>query len=55
VIAKDDPVTCAIYAKENDLLDTDGWMRLKSIAKRQKKFTGMVNQDKLRFYNSALK
>jgi hypothetical protein len=25
VIAKEDPVTCEIYAKEKDLLDTDGW------------------------------
>ena len=24
VIAKDDPVTCAIYARENGLLDTPG-------------------------------
>ena len=32
VIAKDDPVTCAIYAKENGLLDTPGWKQFKSIA-----------------------
>ena len=25
IIAADDPVTCAIYAKENGLLDLDGW------------------------------
>jgi hypothetical protein len=24
VVAKDDPITCAIYAKENGLLDTSG-------------------------------
>lgn len=26
----DDPVTCALYAKANDLLDVKGWARLKS-------------------------
>ena len=25
VLAADDPVTCATYAKENDLLHIDGW------------------------------
>ena len=25
VIAADDPVTCAIYARENKLLNQDGW------------------------------
>ena len=53
VIAADDPVTCAIYAKENNLLDQPGWKRFKAIAKRQKKFTRMVNQAKLRSYHMA--
>jgi hypothetical protein len=53
IIAADDPVTCAIYAKENNLLDQPGWKRFKGIAKRQKKFTRMVNQAKLRSYQSA--
>ena len=55
IIAKDDPVTCAVYAKDNGLLDTPGWKQFKSIAKRQKKFTRMVNQAKLRSYNTAPK
>ncbi len=50
VIAKDDPVTCAIYAKENGLLDTPGWKRFKGIAKRDKKFIRIVNQAKLRSF-----
>jgi hypothetical protein len=29
VIAADDPVTCAIYAKDNDLLEPDRWRRFK--------------------------
>jgi hypothetical protein len=35
-IAKDDQVTCAIYAKENGLLDLPGWKQFKSIARCQK-------------------
>jgi hypothetical protein len=53
IIAADDPVTCAIYAKEHGLLDKPGWKRFKSIAKRQKKFTRIVNQAKLRSYRTA--
>ena len=53
VIAADDPVTCAIYACDNELLDKPGWKRFKGIAKREKKFTRMVNQAKLRSYNTA--
>jgi hypothetical protein len=48
LVAKDNPVTCAVYAKDNGLLDTLGWKQFKSIAKRQKKFTRMVNQAILR-------
>ena len=33
VIAKDDPVTYAIYERENNLLDTSGCKQFKSIAK----------------------
>lgn len=54
-IAADDPVTCAIYARDNDLLELDGWKRFKRIAKRQKKLFRMANQAKLRSYNSAPK
>jgi hypothetical protein len=55
IVAADDPVTCAIYAKDNNLLDTPGWKRFKSIAKRQKKFTRMVNQAKLKSYSTSPK
>jgi hypothetical protein len=55
IIAKDDPVTCAIYAKDNGLLDTPGWKHFKSIAKRQKKFTRIVNQAKVRSHRTATK
>ena len=55
VIAADDPVTCAIYARDNNLLDLPAWKRFKSIAKRQKVFTRMVNQAKLRSYTTSPK
>jgi hypothetical protein len=32
-IAADDPVTCAIYVKDNNLLDVPSWKRFKSIAR----------------------
>ena len=47
IIGADDPVACAIYARDNGLLDTPGWKRFKTIAKRQKKLLRMVNQAKL--------
>ena len=37
IIAANNPVTCAIYAKENVLLDTPGWKQFKRLAKRAKK------------------
>jgi hypothetical protein len=55
IIAADDPVSCALYARDNNLLDNDGWKRFKGIAKRQQKLTRMVNQAKLRSYRTAPK
>jgi hypothetical protein len=52
-IAADDPVTCALYAKEHGLLELDGWKRFKGIAKRHKKLLRMVNQVKLRSFRTA--
>ncbi len=49
IIAADNPVTCTIYAKENGLLDLDGWKCFKGIARHDKKFLCMANQAKLRF------
>ncbi|KAG7338517.1 reverse transcriptase RNA-dependent DNA polymerase [Nitzschia inconspicua] len=55
IIAKDDPITCAIYAKENGLLNTEGWKRFKTNARREKKFTRMVKQAFLRSFRSSPK
>ena len=48
MIAADDPVTCAEYAKKHDLLHLDGRERLKHIAKNQKQLTRTINQSKIR-------
>jgi hypothetical protein len=36
---KDDHIMVAAYAKEQGLLDTPGWKKLKSYKRQQKKFT----------------
>jgi hypothetical protein len=45
-MAKADPLTCALHAKDHDLLDTSGWKSLKRIANREVKFARMVKQAK---------
>jgi hypothetical protein len=34
IIAADNPVTCAIYAREQDLLSIPGWKQFRTIAKQ---------------------
>jgi hypothetical protein len=48
-------VTCAIYARENGLLDQPGWKCFRNIAKNEKKFTRMVNQANIKSFNTAYK
>jgi len=50
----DDPVTVAIYARDNGLLDEPGWKLpgLKKIAKTQKKLIHMANKAKLHSFRS---
>lgn len=55
IIAADDPVSCAIYAAKNSLLDRPGWKRFKPIVKNQKKLKRMINQAMLRSYRTAPK
>ena len=49
----DDPVTVALYAKQNGLLDEPGFKSLKKIANREKKMLRMLNQSKLKSYRRA--
>ena len=47
IIAADDPVTCAAYAKENDLHALEGWHRFRSHAK-DKILARAIKQSKIR-------
>ena len=53
IVAEDDPVTCALYAKEQGLLEQEGWRCFKKIARQQKKLLRMVNQAKLCSFQTA--
>ena len=48
IIAADDPVTCAAYTKENDLLALEGWRRIRSHAKKGKVLAREIKQSKIR-------
>ena len=48
IIAADDPVTCAAYAKENDLLALEGWCRFRSLAKKDKVLAKAIKQSMIR-------
>ena len=55
VIYEDDAISLANYARDNNLLETDGWKRLKRFAKRTKKLKRMINQAKLRSFRTSPK
>ena len=48
LISKDDPITCAVYAKKHDLLDRTGWKHLKRYAKTSKRLIRAVKQSRIR-------
>jgi hypothetical protein len=48
-------ITCAIYAKENNLLHLEGWKWFKRIANPEKKLLRMVNHAKLRSFRTTPK
>ena len=48
IIAADDPVTCAAYAKENDLLALEGWHRFRSLSKKDKVLARAIKHSKIR-------
>ena len=47
IIGADDPVSCAVYAKENNLLNTDGWKHFKQLANRKHKLECIVKKARL--------
>ena len=48
IIAADDAVTCAAYAKENDLLALEGWHRFRNLAKKDKVLARAIKQSKIK-------
>jgi hypothetical protein len=50
LIAKDDPISCAEYARKNQPLDTPGWKRFKRLGQSEKKIEFMFNQAKVTSY-----
>ena len=48
IIASDDPLTCAAYAEENDLLALEGWHRFRSLAKKDIVLARAIKQSKIR-------
>ena len=48
VIAADDPITCAAYAKEKKLYNLDGWKRFRHLIKKEKHLTRAIKQFKIR-------
>ena len=53
IIAADDPVTCAAYAKENDVLALERWHRFRSLAKKDKGLAREIKQSKIRQVRSS--
>ena len=52
---RDAPVECAVYAKENKLLNTNRWKKFRRITKRDKLLNRLVLQVKLRLFHSTPK
>jgi hypothetical protein len=46
ILIKDDPISVANYAEENNLLETPGWKRVKHFAKNKPRLARMVKQVK---------
>jgi hypothetical protein len=55
VIAADDPMTCAVYAREHELFDVEGWKCFQNLAKCEKHFLCLVKQAKMKSYRQSLK
>jgi hypothetical protein len=55
VIAANNPVTCAVYAREYDLLDIKGWKHFRNLAKDEKHFLRLIKQAKMKSYRQSPK
>ena len=52
IISVDDPVSCARYAKEQDLLNTQGWKRFWQLTKKDIRYLRMIH-NALTVYSTA--
>ena len=55
VIAADNPITCAAYAKDKNLYNLDGWKRFRHLIKREKQLTRAIKQSNIRQVRHAKK
>ena len=55
VLAADDPITCAAYAKEKNLYNIDRWKRFKTIIKKDKEISRAIKQSKMRLVRHSQK
>ena len=55
VIAADDPITCAAYAKEKNLYNLDGWKWFRHLIKKEKQLTRAIKQSKIKQVRHAKK
>ena len=55
MIVADDPVSCAMYAKEAGLLELPGWQQFKRIVHNEKRMKRMLNQARLKSIRRAPK
>jgi hypothetical protein len=55
IVAADDPVSCALYARDKNLLRDASWRRFKHIAKRHGKYLREINQAKLKSFRRTPK
>ena len=55
VIAADNHITCAAYAKEKNLYNLDGWKRFRHLIKKEKQLTRAIKQSKIRQVRHAKK
>ena len=55
IIVADNPVSCASYTRDNNLLELPGWKRSRNLAKRQNRMLREVNLAKTRKYNARAK
>jgi hypothetical protein len=55
IVAADDPVSCAVYARDKELLQDPSWRRFKAIAKRHGKYLREINQAKLKSFRHTPK